>query len=87
MSNFEEKLKEAFARLIERRRPDIKVRRVISIEQETEDLGGCTTCGPDLRTYVEVDYYDGENKYRWYRFDDNLFALISELAEYEGWEL
>lgn len=87
MSNFEEKLKEAFAGLIERRVLDVKVKTVLSIEQESEDLGGCETCGPDIRTYVEVEYRDEGNKYRWHRFDDNLFDLISELAEYEGWEL
>lgn len=87
MSNFEGKLKEAFARLIERRNPELKVRKVTSIEQGTEDLGGCPTCGPYTRTFVEVWYTTEDGKNRWCEFDDNLFALIAELADYEGWEL
>lgn len=87
MSNFEEKFKEAFARLIERRNPGVKVRAISSIEQETEDLGGCETCGPYTRTFVEVWYVTEDNRCSWHEFDENLFDLISELAEYEGWEL
>lgn len=87
MSNFEEKFKEAFARLIERRTSELKVRKVTSIEQETEDMGGCPTCGPYTRTFVEVWYVTEAGKSRRCEFDDNLFDLISELAEYEGWEL
>lgn len=87
MRNFEEKFKQAFARLIERRKPELKVRKVTSIEQGTEDLGGCPTCGPYTRTFVEVWYVTEDGKNRWYEFDDNLFDLIAELAEYEGWEL
>lgn len=86
MSNFEEKLKEAFAGLIHRRL-GVEVQEVFGIDQETEEVGGCPTCDPDTRTYVEVYYRDGTGKVRWHKFDDNLFDLISELAEYEGWEL
>lgn len=87
MSNFEEKLKEAFARMIERRKPELKVREVCSIEQEDEEVGGCPTCGPYTRTYVEVCYRDEFGKWGISSFDDNLFDLINELAAYEGWEL